>query len=35
VLENKPAVDWLANAPISAEDKAKIFAGNAKRLLKL
>jgi predicted TIM-barrel fold metal-dependent hydrolase len=35
VLENKPAVDWLANAPISGEDKAKIFSGNAKRLLKL
>jgi predicted TIM-barrel fold metal-dependent hydrolase len=35
VLENKPAVDWLATAPISAEDKAKVFSGNTKRLLKM
>jgi 2,3-dihydroxybenzoate decarboxylase len=35
VLENKPAVDWIAGAPISAEDKAKILSENAKRLLRM
>jgi 2,3-dihydroxybenzoate decarboxylase len=35
VLDNKPAVEWLTNAPISPEDKAKIFSGNAKRLLRM
>jgi 2,3-dihydroxybenzoate decarboxylase len=35
VLENQPAVDWIAGAPISAEDKAKILSGNAKRLLRM
>jgi predicted TIM-barrel fold metal-dependent hydrolase len=35
VLDNKPAVDWIAGAPISADDKAKILSGNAKRLLRM
>jgi 2,3-dihydroxybenzoate decarboxylase len=35
VLDNKPAVDWIAGAPISPEDKAKILSGNAKRLLRM
>ena len=32
---NKPATDWLHKIPLSAEDRAKIASGNAKRLLKL
>jgi predicted TIM-barrel fold metal-dependent hydrolase len=33
--DNKEAVDWLQATPISPEDKAKILAGNAARLLRL
>jgi 2,3-dihydroxybenzoate decarboxylase len=32
---NKPATDWLHRIPFSAEDRAKIANGNARRLLKL
>jgi predicted TIM-barrel fold metal-dependent hydrolase len=34
-VENEPGVKWLEGAPLCAEDKAKIFATNAKRLLRL
>ena len=34
-VENGPGTKWLKEAPISAEDKAKIFSGNARRLLKI
>src|SRR5262249_9341629 len=30
-----PAPRWLANIPVSDEDKVKIASGNAKRILKL
>ena len=33
--DNKEGADWLHNMQISAEDKAKIFGGNAKRLLRM
>jgi predicted TIM-barrel fold metal-dependent hydrolase len=32
---NKPATDWLHRIPFSAEDRARIASGNAKRILKL
>ena len=32
---NKPATEWLHRIPFSAEDRAKIAHGNARRLLKL
>jgi predicted TIM-barrel fold metal-dependent hydrolase len=32
---NKPATEWLHRIPLSAEDRAKIANGNARRLLKL
>jgi predicted TIM-barrel fold metal-dependent hydrolase len=32
-VENPPAIQWLATAPICDEDKIKILSGNAKRLL--
>ena len=35
VDDNKPAMDWMAGAPLSDEDKAKILSGNAKRLLRI
>ena len=35
VIDNKPAVDWLARVPLSDEDKIKIASGNAKRLLRM
>jgi 2,3-dihydroxybenzoate decarboxylase len=34
-VENKPAVEWMQRVSISAEDRAKILSGNAKRLLKM
>jgi 2,3-dihydroxybenzoate decarboxylase len=34
-VNNKAGVDWLTRMSISSEDKAKIFATNAERLLKL
>ena len=34
-VPNAPGVKWLREAPLSPEDRAKIFAGNARRLLKL
>ncbi|HEX9462930.1 MAG TPA: amidohydrolase family protein [Alphaproteobacteria bacterium] len=34
-VENLPGVKWVERIPLSAEDKAKIMSGNAKRLLKL
>lgn len=33
--KNKPAVDWLKAYPMEADDKAKLFSGNAKALLGL
>jgi 2,3-dihydroxybenzoate decarboxylase len=32
---NKMGADWLEAAPISHDDKVKIFGGNARRLLRL
>jgi 2,3-dihydroxybenzoate decarboxylase len=34
-IDNKLGVQWLNNAPISDADRAAIFAGNARKLLKL
>ena len=34
-VPNAPGVEWLKEAPLSPEDRAKIFSGNARRLLKL
>ena len=34
-VENPPATQWLGAAPICDEDKAKIFSGNARRLLRM
>ena len=34
-VENAPATQWLAGAPICDEDKAKILSGNAKRVLRM
>ena len=34
-VTNGPAVDWMESVPLSGDDKAKIFGGNAKRLLRL
>jgi predicted TIM-barrel fold metal-dependent hydrolase len=34
-VENAPGVRWMETVPLSAEDKAKILSGNARRLLKL
>jgi 2,3-dihydroxybenzoate decarboxylase len=35
VPDNRPPVEWMAGVPLSADDKAKILSGNAKRLLKM
>lgn len=35
VPDSAPAVTWLENAPLSDHDKAKIFSGNAKQLLRM
>ena len=34
-VENKPGTEWAQRIPLSAEDRAKILNGNAKRLLKM
>jgi 2,3-dihydroxybenzoate decarboxylase len=34
-VANTLGTDWMADVPLSAEDKAKILGGNAKRLLRL
>jgi len=34
-VENLPGMQWMEIVPLSAEDKAKIYGGNAARLLKL
>jgi predicted TIM-barrel fold metal-dependent hydrolase len=34
-VPNPPAMSWMAGAPICNEDKAKIYSGNARKLLKL
>jgi predicted TIM-barrel fold metal-dependent hydrolase len=34
-VANDPATRWMKNVPLSAEDKAKILSGNAKRLLRM
>lgn len=34
-VPNVPGVQWLKDAPISPDDKAKIFSGNAEKLLRL
>jgi 2,3-dihydroxybenzoate decarboxylase len=34
-VDNRQGVDWVNTAPISAEDREKLFGGNARRLLKL
>jgi len=32
---NPPGTKWLADLPLSLEDRVKICSGNAKRLLKI
>jgi predicted TIM-barrel fold metal-dependent hydrolase len=34
-VENQPGMTWMATVPLSAEDKEKLFNGNARRLLKI
>ena len=34
-VDNEPGMRWMETVPLSAEDKAKLFNGNARRLLKL
>ena len=34
-VENAPGTDWMEGIPLSAEDKAKIYNGNAKKLLRM
>jgi 2,3-dihydroxybenzoate decarboxylase len=35
VDDNKPAIEWMKDIPLSDADKEKILSGNARRLLKL
>ncbi|MBV9261082.1 MAG: amidohydrolase [Pseudolabrys sp.] len=35
VIDNKSAVEWMADVPLSDEDKAKILSGNAQKLLRM
>ena len=34
-VENEPGMSWMETVPLSPEDRAKMFNGNARRLLKL
>ena len=34
-VENRPGTEWMERIALSAEDKAKILSGNAKRLLRM
>jgi 2,3-dihydroxybenzoate decarboxylase len=34
-VENQPGMTWMETVPLAAEDKQKMFNGNAKRLLKM
>ena len=34
-VDNMPGIQWMDGLSLSAEDKAKIWGGNAKRLLRL
>jgi 2,3-dihydroxybenzoate decarboxylase len=34
-VENAPGMRWMETVPLSAEDKEKVFNGNAKRLLRI
>jgi predicted TIM-barrel fold metal-dependent hydrolase len=34
-IDNEPGMRWMDTVPLSAEDKAKMFNGNARRLLKI
>ena len=34
-VESLPGTDWMEGIPLSAEDKAKIYNGNAKKLLRI
>ena len=34
-VENRPGTEWMERIALSAEDKAKILSGNAKKLLKI
>ena len=34
-VENEPGMRWMETVPLSAEDKEKVFSGNARRILKI
>jgi predicted TIM-barrel fold metal-dependent hydrolase len=34
-VENEPGMKWMETVPLSAEDKEKVFSGNARRLLRI
>jgi len=34
-VENRPGPEWMTHVPLSNDDKSKIMAGNAKRLLRM
>jgi predicted TIM-barrel fold metal-dependent hydrolase len=34
-VDNAPGAEWIGRVPLSAEDRAKIMSGNAKRLLRM